>query len=157
MARNDLWIHGVNTQIEYPSNVFDGGDRTVRGFPRKMGRGLRVRQEAGTTNWFHLAIPTLRVYKNDDSIYLETVAIQVDLNENAKITAVHLWDGNERVESKNDLDLRGPSVYYTFENRHRVLRGIVVCIFVEFLTYREGGPMGQADFIGAGAKFTQYG
>ncbi|HEY7911654.1 MAG TPA: DUF6623 family protein [Blastocatellia bacterium] len=159
MARNDLWTHGVATQIEYPSLVVDGGAGKPRGFPRRRGSGLVVRQEAGTDNWFHLAIPSLTVYRDDTSIHVEYVAIKVKLNENAAITAVHLWDGDDRFEAwsfNETSEIRGPVVERGFETRHEINKGLVVSIKVNFKTYRAGGPMGEAEFIGAGAKFVQY-
>lgn len=148
MAKNDwtYWTHGVNVVVEFPDKI---------GIIRRAGWGTLVSQPAKTWNWFHVAIPTANQLDGTETVKHESAFVKVRLNENARITKVHVWVGNRRVIAQEGLDLRGPDVFHQVELAHDQVRdlqgrwaGMVICVFVEFLT---GTPAGEVVFEGAGA------
>jgi len=151
MAQYAYWTHGVDGQIEWPNMVLDGGQGTPVGHPRRAGFGLCVRQNAGTTNWFHFAIPTPTKLHDDASIWLKNIHLRIEVNENAMVDSVHLWDGGSRFQTWDNLSLVGQSIDQDFDNPdHNTSSGIVVCVLVKFL---DGNETGQVTFVSAGGRY----
>ncbi len=141
MAHYDFWTHGTAVQVEYP-------DRTT--YLRRTATGTVVRQAPGTSNWFHFPIATpTRVAGN--SLDTHDVWVKLQLNDNAKMTAVHVHDGDKAIAKRDGLDIRGPVERYDYNIADvRISNGMVVSVVVEFL---DGQPDGEAKFLSAGARF----
>jgi hypothetical protein len=138
----DFWTHGSSVQVEYPQVVK---------FIRRTGYGTVVRQSEKTSNWFHFAIPTPTTIDDDYTVKHYDVFLKGIVNENAKIAKVHVWDGDSRRYKNDNLSIIGKKFDEKFNiPDNEVNRGLVVCVFVEFLS---GTPMGEVRFISAGAKF----
>ena len=60
MGVYDCWTHGSSVQVEYPDRL----QLIVR-----YGFGTKIRQEHGTSNWFHFAIPTPTIINNANTKY----------------------------------------------------------------------------------------
>ncbi len=142
----DFWTHGVSAQIE----AVVPGQEVVR-----QGWGTTVRQPDTTGNWFHFAIPTPPQLDSDGHVEFREAFIRAKLNENAKITRVHVRDGGNLnlVKQQDNLDLRGPDIVHNIVLPHRqVLEAAVVCVRVEFMGVV---PKGEVVFNAVGVRFNE--
>jgi hypothetical protein len=81
MYHCDFWTHGVNVEAEHADN---------RGLTiLRTGFGAKVRQNRGTSNWFHLAIPSLSLLDGKD-VYSMYTLLRVDVNNDAVIKKIHI-------------------------------------------------------------------
>ncbi|WP_373498884.1 DUF6623 family protein [Desulfococcus sp.] len=90
-----MWIHGHSIRIEYPDRM-DADTRRLGGYIRLVGR-------AGTSNWFHAAIPTA-VIVLDKRLRIGRVMLRFRTS-GATVTSVHVYDGGSRIASHDGLSL----------------------------------------------------
>jgi len=141
MADYDFWTHGASVQVEYPDRIT---------YLRRMGDGTVVRQAPGTSNWFHFPIATpTRI--GSQSLKIQDVWVRLQLNDNAKMTAVHVHDGKTRIYRQDNLDIRGPDERHDFNvDDRQINNGTLVSVVVQFL---DGQPDGEVKFNTVGARF----
>jgi hypothetical protein len=156
--RYDFWTHGAAVQIEYPDRILDGGPGQAAGVPRRAGYGTVVRQEEGTDNWFHFAIPTPTWLDSDRAVHLDAF-LRAKLNRVAYIRHIHVWAGRPKpVRRADNLELRGPDVNYTLNLPDWEVKrgGIAICVNVQFgAETTTSTDLGMAHFIGAGVRFRE--
>ncbi|THB75466.1 MAG: hypothetical protein D3926_20055 [Desulfobacteraceae bacterium] len=146
--RYDIWVHGVNTIVEYPDHA-----ETIR----HAGWGTLIEQREDPPNrynWFHLPIPTPTIIQGEDN-RLDWLALKVWMNENARLDRIHVRMGGSRiisvrpgiVGSDRDIEER---IGRAGDDLDMVTEGLTVCAKVDFLS---GSPRGRIIFRGAGAVF----
>lgn len=140
MARYEFWTHGAATIVEYP-------ERTTEIL--HTGWGTRVRQAAGTDNWFHIAIPSAKIIDSDNA-RMRAIRLRAEVNENARIDIIHFRDDDKLVWGKA-VSFTDRVVDEVFQRADLPISGgIALCVHVSFLT---GSPIGQIVFRGAGGAF----
>jgi hypothetical protein len=167
MARYDFTVHGATILVEYPDRLRTGDGRPTL-HPRRAGWGTDVWQEANTSNWFHFAIPTPDVLRDEHKLSLRYIHFRAETNENARIEQVHIWHGgayqSEGLEPRVAAPEISPYLSGHISYRYGWPRGepvgwsiisdvnspILVCLFGVFLT---GQPLGWIRFIGAKGSF----
>ncbi len=99
-----MFIHGHSIRVEYPDLM----DDTVR-----KGYYARLKGCEGAENWFHLAIPTpLSVTGSNlgiepiggSKLRIDSVILRFRTS-GATVTAIHVYDGEKKIVSKNGLSL----------------------------------------------------
>lgn len=137
------WIHGVNIQVEYPNRL----EWIWRG-----GNGTHLKGKRGTTNWFHLAIPTPVIV--DGSRYkLDAVMLRFTTGSVASIVRhITIRDGETGIAGHKNVNLTGSHGFerFTVPNRPKIYWGVGISIGVEFLDVPQSREMW---FISAGADF----
>jgi hypothetical protein len=143
MSEYEYWLHGTSIRVEYPDRVEH---------IRRAGYYTEVRQKAGTSNWFHFAIPTPTIHAGKKMKHSHAHLL-AEVHESAKLDKVHIWDGDRCVKKIDDLGLTDQHVARTFEIPKQFVRnGLLVSVYVEFL---EDEQPGEVHFMGAGASFDQ--
>jgi hypothetical protein len=151
----DYWTHGVDVQIEktYGNEGHGGAAQDIR----RYAGGTIVRQDGGSSNWFHFAIPTPTVIDGNDLIKLKEVYVKANIGKNVRITNLHVWDGETRIFNKDNLNIIDKKLdlcglVYELPDR-KVYWGVVVSLGVAFLD----GPIDtqEIDLIGAGVRFKE--
>ena len=136
---NYFWTHGVNLIVQNePDAAAD---------IRRNSQGTRIQQNRGY-NWFHFGVPTPTKLK-DHTIHYKHAYLRGQINENAFIRKVHIYEGGQRrLKEDNlafvsrpleELDLNIPD--------GECNEPMAICIFAEF----ENG--GEIQFAGAGIRF----
>jgi len=156
LAQNwDFWIHGVNVQIEKSFGNDKVGDPIQE--IRRYSGGTVVRQDGGTSNWFHFAIPTPTVLDSDQLVKLKEVYVKANIGENVRVTHLHVWDGDEKILSKDNLSISGqtidPGNFVHQLPKQKVYWGLVVSLGVTFIK----GQLSTQEIrlVGAGVRFIQ--
>ncbi len=91
-----MWVHGHSMQIEYPDRLKS---------ERRAGYYIRIVGKPNTTNWLHFSVPTV-VIDADKRQMLDSVMLRYrSKSASAKITNVHIFDGNNRIMRYDDLSL----------------------------------------------------
>jgi len=144
----EFWTHGVNVQVEYTD--------ASRGLDiRRAGFGTRIRQTKGTSNWFHLAIPTPTKLRGWGVRHYDAW-LRVKVNNDAAIKKVHVRESSRvhfdecfTAYNSGDINITGQTTQLTFNLPDTGVEGpMVVCVYVEF-----EGDDGEILFVGAGAWF----
>ena len=95
-----MWVHGHSMKIEYPSRL-----KSVW----RAGFYIRVVGKPNTTNWFHFSVPTV-VIDDDTRQMLDSVMLRYrSKSSSARITSVHIFDGNNRIMRHDGLSLSSSS------------------------------------------------
>lgn len=146
--RYDYWTHGVATILESPQLaklVMHRGDL-----------GTVVEQDANTSGWFHIPIPTPSVLSGDTTTSFLYFALVANVNDNAKVDLIHVRRGKDLIFSQN-VSFVGAKINQVFDNPDVSTStgassgaGITLCVHVQFLS---GTPRGRVEFNGAGAAF----
>jgi hypothetical protein len=94
-----FWTHGANVQVEYPKEL-----KSLR----RAGWGTDIEQAAGSSNWFHFAVPTKEDITNSKITATEIRIVMTrskgsDLGVEATWKAVHVWDGNNKIFEDNNV------------------------------------------------------
>jgi hypothetical protein len=97
-----MWIHGHSLRVENPDTLESA---------RRHGSAITLIGRANTDNWFHMAIPT-PVIVDDKGLHLDSVMLRFRTS-GATITAVHVYDGETKIENRNGLSLNSDD--YCFE------------------------------------------
>jgi Family of unknown function (DUF6623) len=147
--RFDYWIHGVATVLQSPE--------LAKLVQHRGDLGTVVEQDGNTSAWFHLPIPTPSVLEGDTTTNVRLFALVAKVNENARVSAIHIRRGKDLIFSKS-YSLIGTTINQVFDIPDVSTSigassgaGIVICVKVEFLT---GGPRGRVEFYGAGVMFS---
>ena len=91
-----MWTHGHSMQIEYPDRVESVWS---------AGFFIRVVPRLNTGNWFHFAIPT-PVIVDDNRLSVGSVLLRFRVDSAvARVTAVHVYDGEVKIVSHDGLNL----------------------------------------------------
>jgi hypothetical protein len=109
-----MWVHGNSANIEL--NNRGRGDRediggrdwtAVEGL--RLGWGVTYRCQDNSDYWFHFAIPTPVI---DDGVRarLRRVMLLFTAGTGVTLSSVHVWDGVNRVLSKDGLAIGGSNV-----------------------------------------------
>ena len=120
-----MWIHGNDVIVEHPNNVE---------FQRSYGFYTRIIGKPNTTNWFHYAIPTPVIVKNDRKRVGSVMLRFRTRSTNAVVKHVHIYDGYTKIASHNDVNLSGNHYFERFgvANSPLVRWGIGISIGVSF-------------------------
>lgn len=143
MVVQSLWTHGTSMQIEYPERL---------ALVRRAAYYIEVQGEAGSSNWFHFAVPT-SVLAGDSNLYLGSVFVRFKTESpQAYVEEVHLYDGEKKIAEFNGLRLN-PEEFRTDRFDPALTRmdyGLGVSLKVVFGSEGESMVM---KFSSAGANF----
>ncbi|MEI6236145.1 MAG: hypothetical protein WCT04_24075 [Planctomycetota bacterium] len=133
------FIHGHSGAVEDTENV--------SGLQRK-GWGLSFFQRAGTSNWVHFAIPSNALYGwRADHLHVKFTA-----GDTAKVSAIHLWDGNVRIWERSVESGNGEfDMMMELGQEFEIARALGVSIKIEATESGDGLFM----FHAVGANFRQ--
>lgn len=137
------WIHGHSMQIEYPDRIASQW---------RPGFGVFVEGKPGTENWFHFAIPT-PVIIDDVRLRADSVMLRFSTaSADAFVRDVHVYDGEIRIATHNNLNLSGanPFVRLAVPGRPHMALGLGISLGVGFGVEAMDHHM---QFIAAGCDF----
>ena len=147
-----FWTHGASVQVEHTDGIY--GLNIVR-----TGFGAKIKQNRGTSNWFHLAIPTPTALDGAVTDHCDA-RLRVEANSDAVIKRVHVresaWESPgecPKIYDSGDINITGRTAELPLDLPNGKVDGpLVICAYVEF-----AGDNGEIRFIGAGARFRQTG
>ena len=148
-----FWTHGVSVIPEY-TKEYTGHDNGL--YIRRAGWGAQIRQNVGTSNWFHFAIPSASRL-DDDNVSHYHAWLRFKINTGAVIRAIHVRHNNSNSSSpviwhNNNLSITGQDTEFDMNLPDNQCYGpIVICVRVEFEA--EGG---EIIFAGAGVRFEEW-
>ena len=138
-----MWTHGHSMQIEYPERL---------NWVRRTGYSTRVQSSgAGQSNWFHFAIPTPVLV---DGKYLRAMNVKIRFKSagGGYVKAVHVYDGETKIASKDNLNLN-PKQWHVEKvdvpNDPQVSWGLGISVMVDF-----GPDVREQEFSSAGCDFS---
>ena len=146
--RYDLWNHGIATVLESPELAWLVQHRT--------DIGMAVEQDAGTSAWFHLAIPATPMLASSGTA-MRQFALAATLNAGATLDLIHIRRGADLVfEMATTFSGRAiDSVVFDIPDVNMSARkggsGIAISLHVRF---RSSAPRGRFELHGAGATFS---
>ena len=147
MSDYALWTHGVSMEVENA-----GGGRGLH--IQRTGFGTKIKQNRGTSNWFHLAVPTPTLWEGEH-LRLCAASLRVDVNNDAVIKRVHVRESLEgetgycsKVCDSGDINITGQVTHIPLDHFGQVEGPLAICAYVEF-----EGDDGEIRSIGAGALF----
>ncbi len=114
------WIHGHTGHIEL-SNL---------AVLKPMGFHMEVNPQPGMHNWLHYGIPT-PVILNGRRLKIQRVMLDfATASADAMVTAVHVWDADKRILTKDGISLSGnqPFVAFDIPGTPAVIYGIGISI-----------------------------
>ncbi|MFD9412501.1 hypothetical protein ACFWBN_36615 [Streptomyces sp. NPDC059989] len=147
-----FWTHGVSI-IPEKTKEFTGDHNGL--FLQRAAWGARVRQNPGTDNWFHFAIPTPTILDGGSSVWTGDVWIRVKVNNGATVTGVRVHQtGGLNAASPvlfdaGPLNITGQDTQLTFHTPQSTTGPYVVSTHVQF--ENEGA---EIVFGGVGGGFT---
>jgi hypothetical protein len=138
-----IWIHGTSGQVQDPEGVFS----LVR-----LGSGTRILGKEGRGITMHFALPT-PMFVSENRLSIRSVFLDFATKELAKVTAVHVWDGPNRIASFENLNLSGEHRFEKFEieGHPGFSRGINVSVEIAFAVNH--GTSSIIEFMSAGGEF----
>lgn len=138
------WAHGTDLQIEVDANV-----ESVRRF----GFFTRVVGKPGTTNWYHLPIPTPVITKGNRLAIARAMLRFVTGGTSAVVRDVHIYDGEARIAAHQFVNLSGSQPFAVFGVAHKpdVFWGTGISIGVT--TGRGTAAERRIDLISGGIDF----
>ncbi|MHC4621478.1 MAG: DUF6623 family protein [Planctomycetota bacterium] len=137
-----MWVHGSSIQIEHPDRI-----ESVW----RAGFYTRIVGKPNTTNWLHFAIPTPVIVEGDRK-QVGTVILRFRTGStSAVVRDVHIYDGEAKIASHNDVNLSGNHWFERFGVAHGpgVRWGLGISLGVTFGT----GRARNMDFVAAGCDF----
>lgn len=141
-----VWIHGTNVQVQNSDFI----STLVR-----QGPGTRIEGEGGKSGTVHFAIPT-PMFVSEGRLSIRSVILDFISGRDARVTAVHVWDGRLRIASFEGLSLYGEHRFEKFEieGHPSFSWGINVSVDLDFIQRPEGmSPL--IEFISAGGEFVR--
>ena len=149
MGGHTFWTHGVSVQVEHV-------DGSLGLHIQRTGFGATIKQNRGTSNWFHLAIPTPTALDGWTATHRDG-CLRVDVNSDAVIKKVHVRESAwaspgecPKIYDSGDINITGQVTELPLDLPNGKVDGpLVVCVYVEF----KGGD-GEIRFIGAGTRFS---
>ncbi len=146
---NAVWVHGNVAEAEAPYNL---QSTAVRGW------GIYFAGKENSFNWFHIPVAT-PVITESTRVRLDRFFVLFEIIGNAKITDVHVWDGNNRIVYHTGLALSGSHLnidaYNTFPVSPQIsmLWGMDIVVGVQFGLKDSKGNYPTIHFSTAGADF----
>jgi hypothetical protein len=104
------WAHGTDLQVEVDSAVES---------MRKFGFFTRVVGKPGTTNWYHLPIPTPVITKGNRLSIARAMLRFVTGGSSAVVRDVHIYDGSSRIAAHQFVNLSGNQPFAVFGVAHK--------------------------------------
>jgi hypothetical protein len=128
---------------------------------RATNVGTVVEQDNGTHNWFHVPLTTptdmATIVGNNNitvfTIRLDSVHLSARVNENARISRLHIRDGTSLIFDRDVRYIdRNIEEYLSLPEaqRPRVYSGLAMSLFVEFLS---GSPRGRFEIRSAQVRY----
>lgn len=141
-----FWTHGVSVFPEYTKETTN----TANGLQiQRAGWGSRISQNQGTTNWFHLAIPSATELDHWKSYHMHAW-LDMEINNYAVVTDIHIREGSNLIYS-DSTNLTGQNKTFKLDlDNGRCTRPLVICVKVRF-----DRDFGQIIFRGAGVNFKE--
>ncbi len=144
-----FWTHGAGVQVEHID-----GDRGLR--IQRTGFGAKIRQNRGTSNWFHLSISTPTAL-DGATVDHRDACLRVEVNNDAVIRNVCVRESAwaspgecPKIWNSGDINITGQSTELPLDLPNGKVDGpLVICVYAEF-----EGDDGEIRFIGAGARFS---
>ncbi|MBL8155297.1 MAG: hypothetical protein JNM70_14030 [Anaerolineae bacterium] len=90
-----MWTHGNSVNVEFPDRM-----QSVQ----PVGYSVRLKGKPFTNNWFHFAIPT-PVIVDTQRLVVGSVLLRLRVGPGAFVSAVHIYDGEQRIAVHNNLKL----------------------------------------------------
>jgi hypothetical protein len=121
VAKTAMWVHGNALAVQSPESLEVNG---------RLGWGADLRVRPGKSTWLHIPVPT-PVIIGEVRASLMRVFLLFDAR-GGRFTAVHVWDGVNKVQQFDGLDLSGNHVAvdgvntFKLDRPHRVVTGIGV-------------------------------
>ena len=143
-----MWIHGHSIKVEYHDRI-----KSIW----RAGFYARIVGKPSTTNWFHFSIPTT-VIVSDKRQMIDSVMIRFKSgSSNAKITNVHIYDGERKIASHDGLNL-SPSTWswprFNVPGKPDILWGVGISIGVSFTGTTDA--QNTLEFSSAGVDFNLF-
>lgn len=135
-----MWTHGNSLQIETPKNFVSA---------TRYGFYTALVGHAGTSSWVHFQIPTPLIV-NDVRLKASSVLLSFKTSASgAQVRAVHVYDGDQKIASFENLSLSGNAgmVRFTLSNAPLIYEGLNISVLTSFQSQSE------IDFISAGCDF----
>ena len=149
-----FWTHGVSVIPEY-TKEFTGTNNGL--YMRPTGYGTRIKQNRGSSNWFHFAIPSATKLDDDDVSHYHAW-IRFKINTGAVIQRIHVRENSgansqcPRIWERNDLTITGRDEEYSINLPDGRCTGpLVICVYVHF-----EADNGEVIFAGAGGRFEEH-
>lgn len=145
-TKQAMWVHGTSVQAERDGYFLTKVKPAWGGTFRTQG-----------SEWFHFAIPTPVIYGGYNST-LQKVFVLYKTQHGAKITALHIFDGVNKIKEIMGLQLTGnhsqePDEQNTWNvNPTHIKFGLGLSINVEFGNANING-VPEIVFTSAGADF----
>ena len=150
------WIgqaaHGVTTYAETPAggvleDVAGVAWTAVTGL--RQGWGVTYRGAAGRACWFHTPVPTVGLFGHAAAT-LGEFYVTFEAQGTARVTSVHLWNGDVRLRTYDGLSLAGRHTFSQLFTPELAMTatGVNVSTLVQF-----GSSASQVVFLGAYARF----
>ncbi len=138
------WAHGTDLQIEVPESVEQ---------IRRYGFFTRVVGKPGTTNWYHIPVPTPVITKGNRLSIARAALRFVTGGTSAVVRDVHVYDGERRIAAHQAVNLSGSQAFCVFGVHHKpdVFWGTGISIGVE--TGRGTAAERRIDVISGGIDF----
>ena len=148
--RLDFWTHGVATILESPE--------LAKLVQHRGDVGTVVEQDAGTSGWFHIPIPTYS-FLQDATTFLRQFYLAAKVNQNARVDKIHVRLGKAFIYGQDVMWVdREISEVFGVPDKSLIMAsgtlpgaGITLCVHVTFLTGTD--VRGRVEFYGAGAAF----
>ena len=86
---------------------------------RKFGFFTRVVGKPGTTNWYHLPIPTPVITKGNRLSIARAMLRFVTGGSSAVVRDVHIYDGSSRIAAHQFVNLSGSQPFAAFGVAHK--------------------------------------
>ena len=138
------WVHGTDVHVEVDANV-----ESITRF----GFFTRIVGKPNTTNWYHFAVPTPVIIKNNRLAFARAMLRFVTGGTTAVVRDVHIYDGEARIAAHDSVNLSGSQPFTKFGVAHKpdVFWGAGISIGV---TTRAGNAtQRRIDLISAGIDF----
>lgn len=146
MTTQSSWIHGVAVKPEFVGDEYfvpveyDGTKYAYTelvGLPQ--GPGGTWRGRAGTTSWFHVALPTPTLV-DGAPVSLTKLTVAFKTEEGAFLGNVHAWDGANRIVAESGLQLQGAhngtdgneAAAFALDQPQPVTCGLIVSLSIQF-------------------------
>lgn len=145
-TKQSMWIQGTSVQAEREGYFISKS---------RPGWGAEFRTQGA--EWFHFAIPTPVIFGGQDST-IQKVFILYKTGLSAKITALHIYDGPNKIQVFDGLNLNGNhssnlDTNNTWQmNAVHIKYGLGLSVLVDF---GQATPTGVPEiiFTSAGADF----
>lgn len=130
-----FWTHGVNV-IPEETKEYTGVDNGL--FLRRTGFGAEIRQRRGTSNWFHLPIPSA-TRLDGDNVRFRRAWLQMKIDngpvvDQITIHAANAGNDSERVFDTGIVSHSDETFDLNFNLGINSCRGpLVMCVHAKFL------------------------